>query len=268
MADDAKPNAQVQADENLADQAVDNTPAAQAVGNVSFQSSSSAAVASATSVSPPQAPVSATFLSPIVNAGLQLAHHVLWIASGSIVLVLGYLVVMDVTVGKDISGIYRPDLAVSHTGTGLYTLSRLEQFSHDIGLAEKDPKFIAPGDSIANAKGIIASLALLPGVTTAQTDQLNECVALISTTATDRNTKLTNCDDLLESTRKDALGAATMASTLQMASESATKLNEHRQSLHQFWLQAAQLILLNLLLPVLTAILGYTFGTQQSQKSS
>jgi hypothetical protein len=53
-----------------------------------------------------------------------------------------------------------------------------------------------------------------------------------------------------------------------MAAESAQKIQDQRQSLHLFWIQAAQLILLNLLLPLLTALFGYIFGTQQGSGKS
>lgn len=46
--------------------------------------------------------------------------------------------------------------------------------------------------------------------------------------------------------------------------------NDARENLQRFrtaWLQAAQLILVNLLLPVLTALLGYIFGVQQGRAS-
>jgi hypothetical protein len=50
------------------------------------------------------------------------------------------------------------------------------------------------------------------------------------------------------------------------ATASATAMLEHRKNLQQFWLQAAQLILLNLLLPLLTALFGYIFGRQQTER--
>ncbi len=52
------------------------------------------------------------------------------------------------------------------------------------------------------------------------------------------------------------------------ATASAAAMLEHRNNLQQFWLQAAQLILLNLLLPLLTALFGYIFGRQQTERSS
>jgi len=47
-----------------------------------------------------------------------------------------------------------------------------------------------------------------------------------------------------------------------------TKIIDARSAAREFWLKLAQLILLNLLLPVLTAILGYTFGSKQSGRGT
>jgi hypothetical protein len=43
----------------------------------------------------------------------------------------------------------------------------------------------------------------------------------------------------------------------------ANDAKEHHQAFRMFWLQAAQLILLNLFLPIIAALLGYIFGAQQ-----
>jgi hypothetical protein len=50
---------------------------------------------------------------------------------------------------------------------------------------------------------------------------------------------------------------------LRLMKEYAQDAHEHRQAFRSFWLQAAQLVLLNLLLPLLTALLGYIFGSRE-----
>ena len=44
----------------------------------------------------------------------------------------------------------------------------------------------------------------------------------------------------------------------------AEKITADRTSFHEFWLKVLQVVLLNVLLPVLTALLGYVFGTRQN----
>jgi hypothetical protein len=45
------------------------------------------------------------------------------------------------------------------------------------------------------------------------------------------------------------------------------ELADMKQARRAFWVQFSQMILLNLLLPVLTAILGYVFGTSSAKES-
>jgi len=45
-------------------------------------------------------------------------------------------------------------------------------------------------------------------------------------------------------------------------------LETHQAAFHSFWVQMAQMVLLNLLLPLLTGLFGYIFGTRQGQGKS
>jgi hypothetical protein len=202
----------------------------------------------------------------ITRAGVELAQRVLWISAGAILLFMLYLLAMELVVGHEVSSLFRLGQECRHSGAPFLMLARMEQFAHDLDQAQHDPAWVAPAGSLENARNVAASLALLPGMTLAQTGQLKECVELLSAVG-DRASKLAPCESLLEAERKDAVQAESTAISVQMADDAATRLNDHRQSLHQFWLQAAQLVLLNLLLPVLTAILGYTFGARQEQKA-
>ena len=109
-------------------------------------------------------------------------------------------------------------------------------------------------------------LGQLPSVTSTQNDQIKACVPLPTDPAT-RVLKLDRRLGVIESVRSAALDTAAGATNAQIAGESVNKINEQRQSLHLFWIQVAQLILLNLLLPLLTALFGYIFGTQQAQRT-
>ena len=55
------------------------------------------------------------------------------------------------------------------------------------------------------------------------------------------------------------------AEQLHQLSEIIHQLADQRAAFRAFWLQMAQLILLNLLLPLLTALLGYIFGTTRAR---
>ena len=51
---------------------------------------------------------------------------------------------------------------------------------------------------------------------------------------------------------------------IKQANETLVLIKESRKSSRDFWISAMQLLLLNLFLPVLTAILGYIFGSRRT----
>ena len=61
--------------------------------------------------------------------------------------------------------------------------------------------------------------------------------------------------------------AAAAPDQLRQVADITRQLAEERAAFRAFWLQIAQLILLNLLLPLLTALLGYIFGTSRAART-
>ncbi len=57
----------------------------------------------------------------------------------------------------------------------------------------------------------------------------------------------------------------TSTETATAVKEMIDRLDAERKAFREFWLQFAQMALLNLLLPVLTAILGYVFGSREGR---
>ena len=178
-----------------------------------------------------------------------------------------YLLVMEFVVGHNVQKAYNQVRDTNRSRSEFYTLDRLERLSVDLKDA-RDNQSKAPlsAESLQNAQNIMEMLGRLPSVTSTQKSQLKDCIPPPSDVT--RNEKLDRCLQMIEGTRQAALEAAAGATSAQVAGESANRINEHRMSLHTFWIQAAQLILLNLLLPLLTALFGYIFGTQQAQRSS
>lgn len=66
--------------------------------------------------------------------------------------------------------------------------------------------------------------------------------------------------------RSAALSAGILQGTMDAAK--LTAIAEERAAFRTFWLEVTKTILLNVFLPVLTALLGYVFGTTQVSKSS
>ena len=225
------------------------------------------ALASAPTVDPkPISGISATALPPVAAAGVRLTQWVLFIAAGSIVGLVAYLFLMDIIVGADVGNSYKAVLNPSRLGTEFYTLGRLEKFSVDLSGAAADPNARLDVEATKNAEGIMTMLAQMPSVTNMQVRKLKECVPL--PVGPSRGDTVQRCVAVLDQVRQAALEAAAGATDAEVAGDAVDKLNTGRQTFHTFWLQAAQLILLNLLLPLLTALLGYVFGTQQAQRSS
>jgi len=169
---------------------------------------------------------------------------------------------MDHSIATNVADAYKQVLSPSRIGSEFFTLDRLEQFAFDLDAARKNPNQTMSTESDQRGREVIKILGDLPSLTGTQKTQLNQCLPL--PTDASRSEKLGQCVAIVENVRQAALGTAASTMTAQMAGESVGKIQDQRQSLHTFWIQVAQLILLNLLLPLLTALFGYIFGTQQA----
>lgn len=199
-------------------------------------------------------------LPPVLSAGVQLAKFVLWLAVLSIVALLAYLYRMDSTIGTDLEAAYKPAISQSQFGLQLEVVGRIDRLWSDLSAAKTAQTPSWSPESLQNAKSTMALLERLSALTESQRETLNACIPLPPDA--EREPKLQACVDTMATLRRAAF-QATGSTAAQTAGELADRVNAQRKSLHDFWLQAAQLILLNLLLPLLTALLGYVFGTQQ-----
>jgi hypothetical protein len=68
---------------------------------------------------------------------------------------------------------------------------------------------------------------------------------------------------IIDKTAEAYARAASGPDALKQANDLMTRLAESRRASRDFWTAFSQFLLLNLLLPVLTAILGYVFGTMR-----
>lgn len=250
-----QPPGGVSADENPA-------PAANPAANPPPVNPAAAATIAAATVADPAVPAGMTATQSAPMIGKDLTRIVLNITAGAIALLVFYLLFMDLRIAADIDHIFQSKSRDAHIESGGYASARLNQLYGDFGAA-RDPKWQAPPESIAYDKGVIDSLSMLPGLTPSLKQQLNTCLTDISTAAPNaRDKDLPLCTGIIDANREDAVAYAEAADAAEFAEKSAEQLNQQRQGLHQFWLQAGQLVLLNLLLPILTALLGYTFGQQ------
>lgn len=210
--------------------------------------------------------VSVSPMSPVAAAGVRLALYVLNIVIGAIVLLMLYLAWMDWQVAGDIRQSYRDVLDPSRLGAELQTVEKLDRLAVDLGAAQSNTTLVLVNGAQQNAQAVLRILDRLPSLSAPQKVQLKECLPVLPVDAA-RSEKLLRCQAILEAVRAAALDASANERSALLAGEAVGKIGEQRQQLRAFWLQAAQLLLLNLLLPLLTALFGYVFGTQQSQRN-
>ena len=85
-------------------------------------------------------------------------------------------------------------------------------------------------------------------------------------TSEDTHATVTNCIRILEALRDEAGGSIDL-DRLRVMRDFTKDIHENHQSLRTFWISAAQLILVNVLLPLLTALLGYIFGRESTSRT-
>ena len=205
-------------------------------------------------------------MSETGREGVKLAKAVLGITAGSIVLLILYLLVMEWMIGSNIREAYCKALDCDRAGSEIVAISTIDNFVASLTEATKSEKFQMPHEAQANADQLLKLIDKVPSVSKDQKDKLKQCNPL--PTDNTRKDKLGACLAILGDIRQGTMEAAAVLTRAQVAGDSVVKIGEQRQNLHLFWVQAAQLVLLNLLLPLLTALFGYIFGTQQQAKSS
>ncbi len=215
--------------------------------------------------SPAQIGASASNLTGTARAGVILSYFVLSIVTGSIVLLLAALIWLNYNVSDDVRRPYASVMNPTKIGSEAYVLGMLESLVGEFQHARDDQKWAMSEAASSNQAALNSFLAKLPSITASQKSTLTACRPLPE--GGSRNPALEKCIAVLNDIRQAVVEAAYSTSNSQVAGEAVDKILAHRQALLSFWLQAAQLILLNLLLPLLTALFGYIFGTQQAGQS-
>jgi hypothetical protein len=207
-------------------------------------------------------PVSVKEMEPKIAAGFTLAKIVLGITVASIVILCLYLAIMEFFVGSDVKAAYTQVILSSRPAAELYVLSNIERMMTDVQSLEKKDNNQLPEDAAANMANVIRLITAAHSIAASDRDLIKGC----NTPPLDlsRADYIRRCVAALNRVRESAIEISSLNGSAEIASDFAAKILQQRESLHTFWIQAAQLILLNLLLPLLTALFGYIFGTQQS----
>jgi hypothetical protein len=202
-----------------------------------------AAIAGA-GVTPPPSDVSAR-LDPRTAAGVDLAKWTLWIIGGTIALLVILLLVGEIRQSKFAAATNEQQLALvsarSQAGD-----PRLTTVVAMLRRAAIDPVWKPPAPDVADAQRAVLE---------------KTCMPLPLATVVDRPAILERCALTLETLLSPDASLSVRIGFVEAMQRS---LAEERAAQRAFWLQVAQLVLVNLLLPILTGLLGYIFGTRSA----
>ena len=224
-------------------------------------------------------------LDPKAAAGMELARKVLWFIAGAIILLLVFLTIFEI---KDLSVQRTVDNRVLRqvSAGGVFPdPARIEKWAEALRAGT------APTPAqLEEWRSLVDVLRRGGGLSDRQLDALKPCAnppktANTSPTAVAPGTApaavgtapapqpapqpgatALTCADLLDMIDREAMSAATNLEKNKMLTDFAKDVDAQHQAFRSFFMQLAQMLLLNLLLPVLTALLGYIFGTQQAQQ--
>lgn len=206
-------------------------------------------------------PGTSTTIPPITAAGVDLAKTVLEYIAVAIVLLLIILCVVEI-IDSTHEHLLQDQIAQQTARASvLPDAERLESWRTGLKSFAATPS-VAPTDDQQNAwRFLFDSLRMTGAVSTVQAETLSSCVAPVSSKP--QAAQLTNCEDALAILAGQSRSAAGDLDKIRLLAEFSKEVDSSHQNTRTFWLQIAQMILLNLLLPILTALLGYIFGTHQ-----
>lgn len=202
-------------------------------------------------------------MPPMTEAGLQLAKFVLCILAAALGVLTIYLWTSEHRYSGHQELIYQQ--VVTQAGAIRDAADRPSLAPHAKALREaaQSDGFQLPAEIAEKSHALFSELKASGVISDPQLAMLKTCIPLPAKDATGRQAALNGCAGIVEEAEKKT-PVSPGIERLRLLTEFSKQLNEHRQSFHTAWFQEAQLILLNLLLPMLTGLFGYIFGTQQT----
>jgi hypothetical protein len=230
------------------------------------------AIATARPVEP--SPLSVSGLPPLTRVGYELARFVLWIICGAIAATFLCLIAIEIENLRATNSASTELLG--YTGAMSDPDRLRKEMAGAIAVfrnAVNQPAAATGRDDRALVADMARDLRESRRLTEQQSKQLDGCVAQLAlppggavANATDRQTALEDCIKMLAAIDLGTISQGLDIEYLRTRREIAKDMLDARQAVRSFWLSIAQLVLLNLLLPILTALLGYIFGTQQGTR--
>jgi hypothetical protein len=221
----------------------------------------------------PSLPVGFARLTPSQFAGLTLSKFVLWLIAGAIPgLIISLLLVeyLNFQPYNDVNQRILQALSTSDANSNLWVLSASVAAILRATQDQTQPKI--PNYEIILVDNFVQSLRSSRRLPDDKIKALDTCATQLHPLS--EGASPPNIDLRRQTTNNclDALGAISIgpvldSQNLQALRDISKEAVDARQAERTFWLQVMQLVLLNLLLPTLTALLGYIFGSQQAERA-
>lgn len=193
--------------------------------------------------------------TPRERAGLELSKIVLLLTGLSIGALLAYLATNDIIGRYSLREAYKHVYMQVENGGEALSIVDIADIS---AVFREHPEMELSADQSVNLRNFLQSSVRVKTISDRQGIQINACINKKEAVARQ------DCAELIDVALKASSSASLNAEKIRALTEFSKAVDEHQRGFQSFWLQTAQLILLNLLLPLLTGLFGYIFGTSQA----
>ncbi len=212
---------------------------------------------------PPEAlPITAQRMPALTRVGYTLARWVLVLTGSALLILILVLSVAEFETAPKRELTYERALSIAGASLerGDPQMAWLSaQFAH----AALTPAAVISDQDRALAQVAIDRFTARSDVGETDKAALKACWPLPGVAAAGRGDLLRQCADIVD---RYAGAQGAFSERVKLVEGLQKQAADERVAFRTFWLQMAQMILLNLFLPLLTALLGYIFGSQQAQK--
>lgn len=219
---------------------------------------------------PPAAPVGPVAAEPrpapvkssIQERGIEILFVLLGILTASIVILFLYLGILDYSGSQRVQQVYDGAVRSATLATALPEVNALDSAAAVLRQLAKEPQGSVAAPEREAAAAVLERLGRSDAP---EAGVLAGCAPPLKAAAAVEVAVARRCADALGRARA-ALPGVLGVDALRELKGLAKDLQDHHQGLRTFWISAAQLVLVNVLLPLLTALLGYIFGREATQK--
>jgi hypothetical protein len=200
-------------------------------------------------------------LAPVAAAGVDLAKTVLKIVVWAFVGLLVYLFLIDLRDGASQEQVNNQVFRQANSEFDGSLLDSIDDTLRALQSGIDDPQSKSLKSDAEAGEALASTLFRDKILSDEQRASLLRCLPFPD--GAERPKLLSACHDMLALARKSAQVLAGNLDKLKLMIDFSKTIESERQTFHAFWAQTAQLVLLNLLLPLLTGLFGYIFGTRQ-----